>query len=200
MFNVGEPNQGRNKKNGVPSSLAGKKAKRPRPLSPDQDQFCYKIVFEGLTIENAGAEIGISNATAWRWKRMERVQKHLQFLTEERAKATAEQGVKAYKISHGFIRRELARVAAMPKPHKFRGYADKVKALMVSAEIEKLVDRTPRNTAVAIAGAHAQSAAIGDTMATRYQALWLMRKERAIVEQLEREEAAAALPAAPPIP
>jgi hypothetical protein len=193
---LSEQNKSREKKDGVPSSLRPRRARGPRKartLSVDQESFC-NLVARGFTIEGAGARVGISNSTAWTWKRKPLVQQRIDGLLEELSAKARTQIESAYKMDVQFLDVECTRVAAMQKPHKFRGFADKNKALELGFRRLRAIEPLSTTRVTAVAGA----VAMGGTMKERYKSLWLIEKEERMRLECERESVDARGPDDPP--
>jgi len=186
------------KKDGVPSSLKRGRTKstKPRSLTPEQYLFCAKRAL-GLSVEGAGAEAGVSYSTAWKWNRMDRVQAEIEKNREKLGDDILKREISSYRLNLGHADIEITRVASMQKPHKFRGYSDKTKAVELIYRRLKAIEPQTRATATAVSGAVAGAVVGGTNMKERYKALWLIRKEQQLERECEKEAAEADLPAQP---
>jgi hypothetical protein len=190
---VGEPKSKR-KKDGNPANLTrGKRGpRRPRGVTAEQQLFCIKRG-RGISVEATCALVGISYSTGFRWEKKESVQQAIARARVEFEKRLLANEVKSFSLDLEHADLEATSVASMKKPHKYRGFADKVKSIELIYRRLKAIEPNTRTTAIANAGASATVVA-GDTMETRYKALWLMRKESRLKEKCEAENARPALP------
>lgn len=174
------------KQGGTTNLLQGRpvRPRKPKRLSPEQELFCVKrALLKG--VRTAAAEAGVSETAGWTWNRDPLVQARVEELKPIIAAEIREKIIEKFVLDVEHLDVEVTRVASMQKPHKYRGFSDKVHAIELGYRRHPGALQ-PKTSVSATANAGAMAIA-GTTAKEVYKSKWILQNEEKMRLQLESE-------------